>query len=137
MIVGDLNCRFGDKQEHLSFVDDCVDDQDYIRDIEIPIRRSLDSKSNTSGMKLLDILNDNTLLTLNGRKVGDSTGRLTYHAYNGSSTVDICITSWDLYDKIHYFNPIWYGGGGIHPPWRFFLHCAKTFGTRELKLFDF
>ena len=29
------------------------------------------------------------------------------------------------------------GGGGIHPPWRFFLHCAKTFGTRELKLFDF
>ena len=64
-------------------------------------------------MKLLDILNDNTLLTLNGRKVGDSTGRLTYHAYNGSSTVDICITSWDLYDKIHYFkvkDPVWFSG---------------------------
>ena len=36
MIIGDLICRLGDKQEHLSFVDDSVDDQDYIRDIEIP-----------------------------------------------------------------------------------------------------
>ena len=28
-------------------------------------------------------------------------------------------------------------GGGIHTPlsWRFYLHCAKTFGTRELKPF--
>ena len=25
----------------------------------------------------------------------------------------------------------------LNSPWRFFLHCAKTFGTRELKRFDF
>ena len=40
-----------------------------------------------------------------------STGRLTYHVYNGSSTVDICITSRDLYNKIHYIkvkDPVWF-----------------------------
>ena len=37
-------------------------------------------------------------------------------------------------------NGIGGGGGGGEwnsPPRRFFLHCAKTFRTRELKLFDF
>ena len=29
------------------------------------------------------------------------------------------------------------GGGWNPPPLEVFLHCAKTFGTRELKLFDF
>ena len=29
------------------------------------------------------------------------------------------------------------GGWNPPPPGRFFLHCAKSFGTRELKLFDF
>ena len=44
--------------------------------------------------------------------------------------------------SFHIFNPKWYGGGGggeedgIHPK-EVFLHCATTFGTTELKLFDF
>ena len=54
---------------------------------------------------------DANLLSLNGRKVGDTIGRLTCHEYNGSSTVDLALCSWDIYNQIQYFkvlDPLWY-----------------------------
>ena len=67
--------------------------------------------TNQSGKKLMDLLNESSLISLNGRKLGDTSGKLTCHQYNGSSTVDLNIVSWDLYDKVQYFrvlDPVWY-----------------------------
>ena len=48
-------------------------------------------------------MNENTLLTPNGRKTGDTLGTFTCHEHNGSSTVHTAITSWEIYDKVQYF----------------------------------
>ena len=53
--------------------------------------------------KLIKLLNECSLISLNGRKVGDTYGKLTCHQYNGSSTVDLHIVSWDLYEKVQFF----------------------------------
>ena len=56
-------------------------------------------------------MNDTNLICLNGRKIGDTMGKLTCHEYNGSSTVDLALCSWGLYDQIQYFqvlDPVWY-----------------------------
>ena len=50
-------------------------------------------------------------MSLSGRKLGDTSGKLTCHEFNGSSTVDLSIFSWDFYDKIQYFrvlDPVWF-----------------------------
>ena len=57
------------------------------------------------------MLNDKTLLAVNGRKVGDTMGKRKCHKHNGSSTVDLSIVSSELYHKINYFNvlgPVWF-----------------------------
>ena len=86
--MGDLNCKLAEKQEELSFIDSDCKDKDYLNTIEIPNRISQGKKSNTSGNILFDVMNENTLLTLNGRKTGDTQGKFTCHEHNGSSTVD-------------------------------------------------
>ena len=71
----------------------------------------MNPSTNQSGKKLIDLLNESSLISLNGRKLGDTSGKLTCHQYNGSSTVDLNIVSWDLYDKVQYFrvlDPVWY-----------------------------
>ena len=39
ILFGDLNCRLGEKQEELSFIDSDCEDQDYLNTIEIPNTR--------------------------------------------------------------------------------------------------
>ena len=59
----------------------------------------------------MELLNESSLLSLNGRKFGDTSGKLTFHEFNGCSTVDLSIVSWDIYDKIQYFralDPVWF-----------------------------
>ena len=59
----------------------------------------------------MELLNKSSLLSLNGRKLGDTSGKLTCHEFNGSSTVDLSIVSRDLCDKIQYFrvlDPVWF-----------------------------
>ena len=73
-IIGDLNCRLGKNQEELNFLEG---DDDVFHEVDIPPRKYSDTKSNSSGTSLSNMLNDNTLLTLNGRKVGDTMGKLT------------------------------------------------------------
>ena len=111
IVFGDLNCRLEEKQEELNFIDSDCEDQDYLNTIEIPNRISQDKESNTSGNMLSEVMNANTLLTLNRRKTGDTLAKFTCHEHNGSSTVDTAITSWEIYDKVQYFkvlDPVWF-----------------------------
>ena len=45
---------------------------------------------------LLDICLGSQLRILNGRTIGDTIGKPTYHGYNGSSIDDYCICSADF-----------------------------------------
>ena len=40
---------------------------------------------------------------MNGRTIGDTSGKPTYHGYNGSSLDDYCICSAYFMDSIRYF----------------------------------
>ena len=54
-------------------------------------RNSEDKKSNTNRRHSADLCMVNNLKILNGRKIGDLTGKYTCHQYNGSSVVDYII----------------------------------------------
>ena len=64
--------------------------------VDIPCRSFVNLKSNKSGMKLIEFFNQSSLVLLNGRKIGDTSSKLTC-----CSTVDIialclgtCIMHW-------------------------------------------
>ena len=100
--IGDLSSRLGNLQEE--FINDDPDAQNTIDNIEsLPVREFMDPSTNQSGRKLMDLLNGTSLISLNGRKLGDTSGKLTCRQYNGGSTVDLNIVSCDLYDKVQYF----------------------------------
>ena len=43
------------------------------------------------------------MIIVNGSKVGDLNGAFMCIHYNGSSVVDYCISSWDLFNRIQRF----------------------------------
>ena len=104
-LIGDFNSRLGNYQETLTCINnECEQETDQNFDrVELPHRSFHDTEKNTSGRKLIELLNESNLISLNGRKIGDTSGKFTCHQYNGSSTVDLDVVSWELYDKIQYF----------------------------------
>ena len=113
MIMGDLNCRVGNKIEQWV---DVIESPGPLAGIEldhisVPMRFNQDSKSNSYGSKLLTIMNESLVMLVNGRTPGDMLGNLTFHGYRGSSSIDLCITNRNIYNSIQYFkvldNP-WY-----------------------------
>ena len=54
--------------------------------IDIPCRSFVHLKSNKSSMKLIEFLNQSSLVLLNGRKIGDTSSKLTC-----CSTVDTIV----------------------------------------------
>ena len=117
--------------ESLSYFNSSTDEENF-QDTEIPGKNFQDGISNTSGNKLIRILNENTMLTLKGRKIRDTLGRFTCHQYNGSSTVDPAITSWDLFHKIQYFKvnePVWFSD---HCPIQLSIEPDQFCITREV-----
>jgi len=90
-IIGDLNARISDFSEHF-LTDDFMSlpqNKDFSENIQSSLtkRISEDSKTNTQGRKFEKLINENKLVLLNGRKLGDSIGRFTCHEWNGSSVV--------------------------------------------------
>ena len=82
-------------------------------------------------------MNENTLLTLNGKKTGDTLGKCTCHEHNGSSTVDTAITSWKIYDKVQYFkvlDPIWFSD---HCPSQFSVETDQYIFEEEIDMSKF
>ena len=58
IIIGDLNSMIGEKQEEINFADDTGDDHNILQHVDIPIRKALDVKSNSSGRNLLYLMNE-------------------------------------------------------------------------------
>ena len=94
-ICGDVNARICDyvdiipKEEELYL----PTPPDYTFEIVLPRVSHDKSVVNQSGRWLIDRCVDNQLYILNGRTLGDLTGRYTCHTPRGSSTVDYFIAS--------------------------------------------
>ncbi len=110
-IAGDLNSRTGNIQENLHGHMNCTDlDLNRINldsasrneHIILPTRRNKDSVRNSFGHKLIEIVEANNLMILNGRVLGDSLGNKTCFTHNGSSTVDYFIISERLLDRVNF-----------------------------------
>ena len=70
----------------------------------LTFRNSQDEKTNSDGKHLADLCMINNLKVLNGRKIGDLTGKYTCHQYNGSSVVDYILAEPNIFNKMNYFH---------------------------------
>lgn len=65
-------------------------------------RQNFDSTINNHGKKLIEICKNCDLRILNGRTMGDSLGRPTFHGKNGTSTVDYIICNQNLIQNVNH-----------------------------------
>ena len=104
LLCGDFNARIGVKSGMLR--DDSSNfiplPEDYNPDIFSP-RNSQDTRSNTQGTHLLNLVKNNQLIILNGRTIGDFQGNFTSIQKNGCSVIDYMAVSQNLKCKINYF----------------------------------
>ena len=100
LLLGDLNSRISKYQE--IYIQEFLNENSDTFSHSYK-RNSEDLKNNSQGKKLMQIINSNNLVVMNGRKIGDLNGAFTCIHYNGCSVVDYCISSWELYDKIQSF----------------------------------
>ena len=104
MMLGDFNARTGlesdlvSKEGNDAITNDCSTLSD-----DAKLRRNFDEKTNSHGKNLLDLCPTFDLNILNGRTLGDSLGKATYHGRNGISVVDYIITNQSLFQSVNYF----------------------------------
>ena len=106
ILGGDFNSRLGNKDKDyiLSDTNEFLPIDSSITETDIfTFRNSQDKKTSTNGKHFVDLCMVNNLKILNGRKIGDLTGKYTCHQYNGSSVVDYIIAEPNNFDKINYF----------------------------------
>ena len=108
MILGDLNAHISDREydfihEALDGVHDFVPNNYCIDDVHVKRNTQIPQITNEYGRMLLDICRGSQLRILNGRIVGDSLGKATFHGYNGSSIDDYCICSSSLLKDVLFF----------------------------------
>ena len=109
LVMGDLNSRRGGgKQEHL--YENILDTPDpdsredtQISQIPVSYRHNKDKYVNDNGKELIEMISEAHMMVLNGRKTGDIHGEMTFHGAQGSSAIDLCITSVNLYNRVLYF----------------------------------
>ncbi|XP_059226688.1 uncharacterized protein LOC131998414 [Stomoxys calcitrans] len=97
IIAGDTNARIGMQQQQL---------QDALAtefSAGLETRRSKDPILNSKGKRFLEFCDDNGLIVLNGRTLGDEDGNCTYISTIGSSVNDIASVSLDILKNIHKF----------------------------------
>ncbi len=63
-------------------------------------RQNFDSIANNHGKKIIEICKNTDMRILNGRTIGDSVGRPTFHGKNGTSLVDYIICDQKLIPKV-------------------------------------
>ena len=112
ILMGDLNSR---TQELLDYIPnesyDYVPLNDELYNIDTigtyP-RNNMDSGTNSYGSKFLELCKTVPLRILNGRMFGDLFGKFTCYRPQGSSCVDYCAISPELFSNVRYFqvNPI-------------------------------
>ena len=103
---GDFSSRLGNEHKDYIITDTSeflpIDNSINKTDI-LTFKNSQDKKTNSNGKHLADLCMINNLKILNGRKIGDLTGKYTCHQYNGSSVVDYIIAEPNIFNKINYF----------------------------------
>ena len=114
MIMGDLNSRIGHKSEIIELDSHPSDDLPVTNPIKAPLRCSMDPKSNTWGSKLIDVCIAHNLCMLNGRTLGDYSGRITYFG-TGHSVIDLCIVDSHIFSTAISFQ--------VHRLTEFSSHC--------------
>ena len=108
LCLGDFNARTGTMPDYLESEENT--------DIPVPLglyetdtvgttsRLNLDTGHNKYGDNLLSLCKSVPLRICNGRKLGDILGGYTCYTYNGQSSVDYCMASPKLFDKIKTFS---------------------------------
>ena len=97
VVIGDFNARTGNKIDFVSYFND-DDAETFVRNSGVTVLGKL--KINNYGNSLIDICKGLNLRILNGRTLGDSTGKFTCFHYNGQSTIDYIIASENLMQAI-------------------------------------
>ena len=95
ILGGDFNSRLGNKHKDYIITDTSEFLPIYNSIVETDIltfTNRQDKKTNGNGKHLADLCMINNLKILNGRKIGNLSGKYSCHQYNESSVVDY---SWD------------------------------------------
>jgi exonuclease III len=98
LLCGDLNARTGLMKDFIDLDDDQYNDLPIGYTIDNPNPRASADRdtTNVAGRQLVDLCIAHQCYIMNGRTVGDFTGRFTYHSPGGSSVVDYFIASKSL-----------------------------------------
>ena len=100
LLLGDFNARTSKLDDFIS-----KEGNTFIKDItensaHPPKRNNFDSSVNDHGKLLLQLCKNCNLRILNGRTLGDSLGKPTYHGRHGTSLLDYAICDQDLVLRI-------------------------------------
>ena len=109
MILGDINAPV-----NCSDLDFIINEESAVMEDSLPAtylidnnhmlrNTAVDQVTNEYGKNLLDICIGSQLRILNGRTIGDTIGKPTYHGHNGSSIDDYCICSADFMNSVRCF----------------------------------
>ena len=104
MMLGDFNARIGLASDFVSKEgNDLITNDCSALSREVKQRKNFDENLNSHGKSLLDLCRAFDLNILNGRTLGDSLGKATYHGKTGTSVVDYIITDQSLLQSVNYF----------------------------------
>ena len=119
ILTGDFNARIRSELDVIIYNNTYF--QSSGENISFKIRNAQDSVVKKHyGDLLLDLCISSNIVILNGRCLGDSTGKFTCHQIRGSSTVDYSIVSHNLFNKVRLFY--------VHPlNLTFSDHCQISF----------
>ena len=124
ILGGDFNSRLGSLQDFNE--DDPLDldlEPEMLTNIDIPRNFSDRNPANGFGKSLTNLCTQSDLRILNGRILGDLSGKYTCYQPNGCSTVDYVIASSTLFHNISMFK--------VHPLTDFSDHCMVSLNIRS------
>jgi hypothetical protein len=123
MLIGDWNCRVGNKHDYISF-DSCVNGLDYDNytpDVSLG-RASSDKICNSRGTQMLEFCKATSLRIANGRIGNDyNIGEFTYYNRNTCTTIDYLVLSARDFPLIDSFSVLPFNLYSDHAPITFSL----------------
>eukprot|EP00116_Pleurobrachia_bachei_P001352 sb/3461614/ len=137
ILVGDFNARIANDpcQAHESDNGHVPIPPFYVPDTVSP-RCSEDKKVNSHGKSFKNLVMNNQLNILNGRTLGDFTGRFTSVQYNGCAVVDYIATTSDIFQQVDYMKVLPLLPTSDHRPLVVQIQCQPFNLTPHQKLGD-
>ena len=127
VICGDLNARVGQTRSDYIVYDrvvDYIDNGDYIPD-NPPPRASMDSSTNSHGLKLIDLCRSTSMRIVNGRLHSDLSGSFTYANRMGSSVIDYLLVHENDFYIINDFRVGHFNEWSDHAPLLYEVRCGS------------